>query len=252
LITATAVSLRKEEREKDYPRGMVVGTRHAEQGKKHQRIRVKGQATGFESLVEKDKRLSREVYDRFYERVVPASVLELIEGLGSGKIWFPLAIAALVATRDNLPSAQIAANFVAGLVLDVIIVGSLKAVVRRDRPDYSRSKEYVPVINVDSYSMPSGHTSRSVYVAIFFSCVITTTTTTVPLHAVAMTCLGVVWSVGTAASRVMLGRHYLLDVFVGTAVSFLNFLMLTKGTFSATGLLLDTHLTSQLVQKFSL
>merc|ERR1711981_499796 len=148
---------------------MAVGTRRAERGKKHQRVRVKGQATGFESLVEKDKRLSRLVYDRFYERVVPASVLELIEALGSGKIWFPLAIAALVATRYNLPSAHIAANFVAGLVLDVIIVGSLKAAVRRERPDYSRSKEYVPVINVDSYSMPSGHTSRSVYVAIFFS-----------------------------------------------------------------------------------
>ena len=212
------------------------------------RVKVKSAGSGgLRTLVEQDKRLSRLVYDRFYERVVPASLLELIEGLGSGKLWFPLAIAALIAARDNLPNAQIAANFIAGLTLDVVLVGGLKTVVKRKRPEYSRSKAYVPIINIDSFSMPSGHTSRSVYVAIFSSCVMFSQQDS--RYAVGTALAGLLWSATTAASRVMLGRHYVSDVLVGTAVSFLNFLLLSKGTFSANGFLLDTNLTEQLVQK---
>jgi len=41
-----------------------------------------------------------------------------------------------------------------------VLVGSLKALVRRPRPLYNQSGDFVLVVAVDQYSFPSGHTAR--------------------------------------------------------------------------------------------
>lgn len=191
------------------------------------------------SIFQKDRKVSQAIHDEGGRYVSPR-VLELIEGLGSGKLWFPLAFVALV-TLDG--SKQIVAyNFFAGLVLDVLLVGSMKFFVQRRRPQYSASniKQYAPVVNIDSYSMPSGHTSRSVYVALFCTFVFTRQSW--------IASVAILWGITTGVSRIVMGRHYLSDVIVGTAVAFVNFALLTKGTFSSQYLLLTEKGVTEIVK----
>jgi len=134
-------------------------------------------------------------------------------------LWFPMTAAALaLACRsERLAAAALLAKFFAGLVLDVVYVGSMKGIFRRKRPPYSTHKAYQTVIKVDSFSMPSGHTSRSVFVALF--ALLAARRAVHGTWAAAPIC---VWATATAFSRVIMGRHYLLDVAVGAAVGTLN------------------------------
>ena len=56
-------------------------------------------------------------------------------------------------------------NFIYGLLLDIIIVGIVKNLTKRERPGKNPVKglDWGP----DRYSFPSGHASRAVFVALF-------------------------------------------------------------------------------------
>lgn len=88
------------------------------------------------SMGRADKALSRMVYEKA-SRVVPKPALKLLETCGSGLIWFPLSVAAVWATANSsppMPLALPASNFLAGLILDVAIVGSVKVSERSPSP----------------------------------------------------------------------------------------------------------------------
>ncbi len=53
-----------------------------------------------------------------------------------------------------------AANLLLGFVLDLIMVGTIKGLVRRGRPVYNKEGDFVLVVSVDKFSFPSGHSSR--------------------------------------------------------------------------------------------
>ena len=128
-------------------------------------------------------------------------------------------------------------NFFAGLVLDVILVGTLKTLFRRSRPDYSVHKEYAPVLKVDSFSFPSGHTSRAVFVALFCWFLLGKN----------LGLFAILWCGATGASRIVMGRHYLSDVLFGAAAAVVNFAILTRGNFDASNLLLDDASVSTII-----
>ena len=52
------------------------------------------------------------------------------------------------------------ANLLLGFVLDLIMVGTVKGLVRRGRPVYNKEGDFVLVVSVDKFSFPSGHSSR--------------------------------------------------------------------------------------------
>ena len=55
-------------------------------------------------------------------------------------------------------------NFLYGLLLDIIIVGLIKNLTKRERPGKGPAgHDWGP----DRYSFPSGHASRAVFVALF-------------------------------------------------------------------------------------
>ncbi len=55
---------------------------------------------------------------------------------------------------------QCAANLVLGLLLDIVLVGTMKGLVRRARPVYNHAGDFVVVVAVDQFSFPSGHAAR--------------------------------------------------------------------------------------------
>jgi len=53
-----------------------------------------------------------------------------------------------------------AANLLLGFVLDLVMVGTIKGLVRRGRPVYNKEGDFALVVSVDKFSFPSGHSSR--------------------------------------------------------------------------------------------
>ena len=138
---------------------------------------------------------------------------------------------------------EAAVNLLVGLVLDIVIVAVLKAFTRRRRPAYDVDDQvqalpmtklllsyflienfYIPqpkkrrmllpkamtVKMVDKFSFPSGHATRATMLAILF-------TLLYPLPFIFwLPCLA--WAGAVAASRVLLGRHHILDVVAGVLI----------------------------------
>lgn len=95
-----------------------------------------------------------------------------------------------------------------------MIVGSIKALIRRDRPEHNQD-DIIATISIDKkYSFPSGHTTRAALIAAF-------ATSNIRLQ---NPILGVVWSwaIAVSSSRVILGRHYVLDVICGFGIGILE------------------------------
>ena len=96
------------------------------------------------------------------------------------------------------------------LVLDIVLVAPMKIFFRRPRPSVNtvnKGNVLFSVSTVDNYAFPSGHASRSVAVAAFF-CYMP------PFNS--RTHLWYIWALSVSVSRIMMGRHHVLDVIVGT------------------------------------
>lgn len=94
----------------------------------------------------------------------------------------------------------------AGLTLDMLVVSFLKAATRRRRPVQNK-KDCFMMVGADKFSFPSGHASRSVFMAYFFIHL-----WPVPIYVVPPLCA---WAVAVAISRVVMRRHHVLDVLAG-------------------------------------
>jgi hypothetical protein len=90
----------------------------------------------------------------------PRCVYLLLEHSGNGILW--LVLASLVWGLPNIEDSSrcFAINFFLGLLVDLLLVGSLKTLIRRPRPKYNQSRDFVLVVAVDQYSFPSGHSAR--------------------------------------------------------------------------------------------
>ncbi|KRG03187.1 phospholipid phosphatase 6 isoform X2 [Drosophila mojavensis] len=102
---------------------------------------------------------------------------------------------------------QMQVNMLLGLLLDIVVVAVLKALVRRRRPAVVKD---ALVIGPDKFSFPSGHASRAFYILIFF-----TKLHTLPVvFWMPMTA----WAVSVVISRLILKRHFILDVSAGALI----------------------------------
>ncbi|OEL17733.1 hypothetical protein BAE44_0021253 [Dichanthelium oligosanthes] len=141
---------------------------------------------------------------------VPRLLLKALEVAGDGRIWLPIPISLLLisASPANASGAvsPLLAGLVAGLIIDLALVGLVKVAVRRPRPAYNAKDMYVAVA-ADHWSFPSGHSSRAFLVAAFVAA-----GGFWPREALFL------WAAATSASRVLLGRHYVLDVVAGAAL----------------------------------
>lgn len=87
----------------------------------------------------------------------------------------------------------------------------IKAFVRRRRPVGNKNDQWV-TIGPDVYSFPSGHVSRAFFIIFYFFKLY-------PLDnfIILFICI---WAVAIAFSRILLRRHYLLDVIAGVILGY--------------------------------
>ncbi|MCS6970906.1 MAG: phosphatase PAP2 family protein [Planctomycetota bacterium] len=128
-----------------------------------------------------------------------------VSRLGDGWFWYALGFALLAASgMEAVPAVSL---MVAGGLLGSLLYKLLKHGIRRQRPSAVAPGLVLTVAPLDRFSFPSGHTLH----AVLFSVIATA-------HA---GWLGwIVWpfTVLVAASRLVLGLHYLSDVLAGAAI----------------------------------
>lgn len=168
-----------------------------------------------------DTRLSNAVYRKGQN--IPRFIYKILEFFGDGIFWLTVAISALV-TPVVFSTRHAWAVLLAALLLDLILVGLLKILVRRNRPVYNtKHKDMVVVIAVDQYSFPSGHSSRAAMLATLFLSAFWSNGNHTLL------CLAaVVWALVTASSRAMMGRHYVGDVLAGALLGVMTTAVITQ------------------------
>lgn len=106
---------------------------------------------------------------------------------------------------------EIEVNMLLGLLIDIVIVACLKAATRRRRPVATDDPF---AVGPDKFSFPSGHASRAFYVATFF-------TVLSPLPIIFWGPL-LAWASATALSRLLMYRHHIVDVVVGSVLGVLE------------------------------
>ena len=143
-------------------------------------------------------------------------LLVALELSGNGLIWFFVSFYLYVASVDDVTKINITI-FVIGLLTDLILVGSLKYSIRRPRPKQNDTESYM--ISIDSFSFPSGHTTRVAYIFYFIINILNSSFLCRLLVAV--------WCFCVAISRVMLSRHYISDVICGAFIGRFNFFLVS-------------------------
>ena len=178
--------------------------------------------------------------------VTPKSLLVLLEILADFRFFFPVILSLFFATPSSSPlRTHLLFPLIVCSLLDLIFIALVKFLVRRSRPLYANHEEYNAVVAVDNFSFPSGHSSRVCFIASLFYL-----SQAAILNAMAdlkarghprvalfidqwiggneMTAVNLLvfvvcaWALVTAFSRIILGRHYVLDVFVGSCLGVLE------------------------------
>eukprot|EP00038_Savillea_parva_P016604 m.225174 g.225174 ORF g.225174 m.225174 type:complete len:226 (-) comp34870_c0_seq1:84-761(-) len=148
---------------------------------------------------------------------VAIPICKALEVSGNGFFWLGFGMLGL---RYDQPNAYMWVNLYAGLFIDLAVAGLVKAIFRRDRPVYSTNKNFT--FSVDRFSFPSGHTMRMTYIA----CLCTKMIPLAVLPGVDKSLLwaGMVgWAATVCVSRVVYGRHHLLDVVAGVGVGIMTY-----------------------------
>ncbi|KAG0557113.1 hypothetical protein KC19_11G103100 [Ceratodon purpureus] len=177
--------------------------------------------------------------------------LRFFEFSGDGFFWLPVAIAFWLSPSVGSPGTRLfALNLFVCLLFDLLVVGSIKSAVRRKRPHYNRG--HFVVVSVDSWSFPSGHSTRAVMIVTLiwlYSPLWRTMITSywypnlvlnykenyfmahyvlpyVENHLLTIAYFVLTsWMLATACSRVVLGRHYISDVVGGIIIGVLEALV---------------------------
>ncbi len=144
-------------------------------------------------------------FNRPNRRRVLSAFFGAVSRLGDGPFWY-LLMAALLILYGTAALEPVSVMALAGIVGTLVYKG-IKAGTSRPRPCQRHPDIRLTTLPLDLYSFPSGHT----------------------LHAVSLTIVAVAyypwlapWLVGfallVAASRLILGLHYLSDVLVGALI----------------------------------
>jgi len=156
----------------------------------------------FRSLIELDARLS----DQFRVAEKPG-LLRTIAAIfaHSGDSWFwGAALILLWFISNSQMKKWVVVEFI-GISLLIVLVMSIKFLVKRRRPEGEWGKIYR---NTDPHSFPSGHAARAFLIAVL-------ATELAPGWLAAVLWI---WAPLVAVARVLMGVHYISDIFAGIIV----------------------------------
>ncbi|XP_053470596.1 polyisoprenoid diphosphate/phosphate phosphohydrolase PLPP6 [Ictalurus furcatus] len=140
-------------------------------------------------------------------------LMKLVEVSGHGIPWL-IGAAYCLYKSDSAAGQEVMLNLLMALVLDLVLVGIVKAVVRRRRPAHNRMDMFA-TFSVDRYSFPSGHATRAAMCARFL---LAHLVLAAPLRVLVM-----LWAVIVGLSRVLLGRHNVTDVAFGLLMGYCQY-----------------------------
>ncbi|KAL7594676.1 hypothetical protein Lser_V15G27569 [Lactuca serriola] len=184
-------------------------------------------------LVNFDTAVSLTLYN-LTQPILPRPFLKLLEISGDGRLFFPILLSLLLSPlRSASPLLlTLLVNLLIGSLLDLILIGLIKHIVRRPRPVYN--KHMFLTFAVDHWSFPSGHASRVCFTASLFylssdlipSIFLQLKSGMLGLDEFEsvkrLNVLVIAWATATSVSRVLLGRHFVFDVAAGAGLGVLN------------------------------
>ncbi|XP_078417719.1 polyisoprenoid diphosphate/phosphate phosphohydrolase PLPP6 [Cetorhinus maximus] len=153
-------------------------------------------------------------------------IMKLIEVSGHGIPWIGGTLYCLCKS-DSTAGQEVLLNLLLALILDLVLVGIVKSLVRRRRPTHNKMDMFA-TFSVDRYSFPSGHATRAALGGRFF---LNHLVLAVPLRI-----LVVLWVCIVGLSRVMLGRHNVTDVVCGFIMGYLQYSLVEYMWLSSTNL----------------
>jgi len=173
---------------------------------------------GLVKVLEWDRIVTKKAFDAFDKAFgldKHRANLKFLEYSCHGIPWLGGTIAMLYLGSSNL---ELWMNLLLMLFVDIVCVAFVKAFTRRRRPAYNRN-DMVATVGVDKFSFPSGHASRAAALTFFF-------TLLYPLH-FALQLPVIAWGGAVMVSRVLLGRHHILDVAGGLLVAFVEYVIMS-------------------------
>ncbi|KAH6777893.1 hypothetical protein C2S52_006606 [Perilla frutescens var. hirtella] len=186
-------------------------------------------------LINLDTAVSLHLYT-FFHPVLPFSLLKCLELSGDGRLFFPITLSILFSNITPTAATILLLNLLIGSLLDLLLIGLIKHLVQRPRPLYN--KNMFLSFAVDHWSFPSGHSSRVSFIATFSSIYSDQIVdfwllklgnldaeSWIVEHFVLMVGL---WAAVTSVSRVLLGRHFMLDVVAGALLGILEGLLVFR------------------------
>ncbi|XP_043576487.1 inactive phospholipid phosphatase 7-like [Chiloscyllium plagiosum] len=140
-------------------------------------------------------------------------IVKLIGVTGHGVPWIGGTVFCL--TKSSTAAGQeVIFNLLFALILDLLVVAAVQKMVKRKAPS-EVSPSLLDYVVMDVFAFPAGQASRAVMVTRFFFSHL--------VLAVPLRILLVIWAGVIGISRVMIGRHYLTDVFCGFFIGYLQF-----------------------------
>lgn len=161
-----------------------------------------------------DKSVSYAIYSKC-SKLLPKlkPTLKALEYSCNGLVWLSISVALII---FNQQQSSMVPKLLIGLIVDIFYTAIIKALARRRRPTYAHQRDQLIVASIDKHSFPSGHCSRSSYVAFFASHYFCHSA---PLISLLVT----IWTISVCTSRVLLGRHHVLDCVAGVLLGWFNF-----------------------------
>lgn len=186
-------------------------------------------------LINLDAAVSHRLYT-FFNPVLPFYLLKSLEISGDGRLFFPITLSILFINTTTTPATILLLNLLIGSILDLLLIGLIKHLIQRPRPLYN--KNMFLSFAVDHWSFPSGHSSRVSFIATFCAFysdqiadfwLVKLSNLDAHCWIVEYFALMVwLWAAITSISRVLLGRHFVLDVVAGALLGFFEGLLVFR------------------------
>eukprot|EP01097_Dermamoeba_algensis_P003816 TRINITY_DN2592_c0_g1_i1.p1 TRINITY_DN2592_c0_g1~~TRINITY_DN2592_c0_g1_i1.p1 ORF type:complete len:239 (+),score=16.94 TRINITY_DN2592_c0_g1_i1:145-861(+) len=172
-------------------------------------------------LIRMDHHIGEKVFAWFQKRFTLRLLARLLTISGDGVLWFtiyPLLSFYYYTQVETVEAGKTLVDLFLGCTfLCILLEFSIKASFRRKRPEMSKK---LSLPGPESYSFPSGHTTRVFYIATFLSL-------TFP-HVPFLPYLLFFWATIVGISRVAVGEHFPTDCICGFSLG-LSLGVLTPG-----------------------
>lgn len=146
---------------------------------------------------------------------VLSSMTKAFEILGSSATTVPLSILGWILLKSTSKEASVICfNLVLAQLMNIAIAGTIKSVVRRQRPDYSSNDDMYLTHGPDIYSFPSGHAVQMFLISRFILSFV---------GGIKLRIFGCLVCYFISFLRIFTGRHFLSDVIGGSAMGWWSF-----------------------------